>query len=148
MHVIKAQRTVYFDVDDTLLIANYGCYYPSPEEVVSVKCPDSGYTTCFMKHERHINLMKQFKARGHTIIVWSQGGHRWAESAVKLLELDSIVDYCMDKPSWYVDDLPSTAFMGRNVYLHPTDPSKDNKHYPSNEELDEKTEGEDCVAGR
>jgi hypothetical protein len=31
----------------------------------------------------------------------------------------------MDKPNWYIDDLPASAFMHSPIYLHPTDSSKD-----------------------
>lgn len=143
MKVIPGHRTVFFDVDDTLLIANYGLLDYKPEDVVFCQCPDTGYKNNFLKHTRHINLLRQFRARGHTIVVWSQGGYRWAESAVKALGLVDLVDVCIDKPSWYVDDLPCQAFMGKNVYLHPTDPSKDVKHYVLSNSEDEKREGED-----
>lgn len=129
--VLETHRAIYVDVDDTLTIAEYERYNPKEEDLVLIKDPDSDLTRNFMIHRRHIEVLKQFKARGHTIIVWSQGGYRWAETVVKTLGLQEIVSYVVDKPAWFIDDLPAEAFMGvkERVYLHPTDPTKDHKRY-------------------
>jgi phosphoserine phosphatase len=124
---IKSHRIVYFDVDDTLVVWNWKELDPNCSILVSVSDPDSDFTAQLMPHQRHIELLKQFKARGHTVVVWSAGGWRWAESAVKALGIEDLIDYVMSKPDWYVDDLHASSFMGGNVYLHPTDPSKDNR---------------------
>lgn len=104
MKVIKSTRSVFFDVDDTLALWEGSSY--------------SG-------HQRHIEMMAKFKERGHTVVVWSAGGAEWAVSVCEELGIEDLVDYVMDKPSWYVDDLPSSVWMKNPIYLHPTDPSKD-----------------------
>ena len=52
------------------------------------------------------------RSRDHTIVVWSAGGYKWAEAAVKALGLTKFVDVVMCKPSWIYDDLdPGGVFM-------------------------------------
>lgn len=127
MIIVKSSRIVFCDVDDTLLIS------PSSEletlEHIDFRLEHDGVTQLrtFGIHTRHIELLKDFNVRGHTVVVWSQGGWEWAERVVKALGIESFVDIILDKPSWYIDDLPASAFMGPRVYLHPTDRTKDNK---------------------
>jgi FMN phosphatase YigB (HAD superfamily) len=142
MKVIESHRTVFFDVDDTLVIWDWKEFSPDGSGLIQVKDPGSNHFELVLPHDRHIKLLKQFKARGHTVIVWSQGGWAWAESTVKALGLESLVDVVMSKPDWYVDDLPASAYMGNNIYKHPTDKNKDQscwvveekvEHYASEE---------------
>lgn len=121
MQVIKSTRLVCFDVDETLALTErpYGFVSNCIEDV------ETGQT--FWSHDRHIKLLKQFKARGFTILVWSQGGAAWAKLVLKAYKIDKHVDFVMDKPTWVVDDLPVSAWIGPSIYLHPTDKSKDTK---------------------
>lgn len=123
-----------FDVDDTLVIWDWKELDPEGIKLIKVEDPEGKCFQLVMPHDRHIELMKQFKARGHTVVVWSQGGWSWAESVVKALGVEHAVDIIMDKPNWYVDDLPSSAFMGSPIYLDPLDPSKDKRWGSRNEE--------------
>ena len=125
MQVIKSSRIVMFDVDDTLVIWDWKAINPDGVGLVYIRNPDGNCEELVMPHDRHIRLLRQFKARGHTVVVWSQGGHAWAENVCKILGIDSIVDIVMDKPNWYVDDLPCEAFMKSPIYLDPLDKSKD-----------------------
>lgn len=125
MKVVRATRSVWFDVDDTLVIWDWKSINPEGIGLVYVVDPNSGVSERVMPHYRHIELMRQFKARGHTVMVWSQGGHEWAEAVCKTLGIEMLVDYVMDKPNWYVDDLHATAWMKAPIYLDPTDPTKD-----------------------
>lgn len=127
MKVIEASRLVMFDVDDTLVIWDWKEINPDGIGLISINNPDGKCSELIMPHERHIKLLSEFKARGHTVIVWSQGGSAWAASVCKTLGIDHLVDYAMDKPNWYVDDLPASAWMKNPVYLHPTDPTKDKR---------------------
>lgn len=129
MKTIKSHRSVFYDVDDTLVIWNWKDFDPEGKDVFEITDQQSEITAKLLPHKRHIELLRQFKARGHTVVVWSQGGWSWAESIVKALGIEEAVDIVMSKPDWYVDDIPAAGFMGRNVYLHPTDPSKDNKRF-------------------
>lgn len=127
MKTIKATRLVTFDVDDTLVIWDWKSIVPDGNGLVSITDPNNSVAVLVYPHNRHIELMKQFKARGHTVIVWSQGGHEWAEAVCKALGIEGMVDYVMDKPNWYVDDLPSSAWMKDPVYLDPMNPAKDKR---------------------
>lgn len=127
MKTIRATRLVTFDVDDTLVLWDWRKHSPDGIGLIDIKSPNAGTTISVLPHYRHIELLKQFKARGHTVIVWSQGGHEWVEKVVMALGLEAYVDYAMDKPNWYVDDLDSSMWMKQPVYLDPNDPNKDNK---------------------
>ena len=128
MQVIKATRVVMFDVDDTLVMWDWREYSPDGEGTIDIVNTECNVIECVLPHYRHIQLLKQFKARGHTVIVWSQGGHSWAENVVKALQLQDLVDIVMDKPTWYVDDLSAQVFLGGPIYLHPTNPLKDQRY--------------------
>lgn len=127
MKTIRATRSVFFDVDDTLVIWDWKALNPEGIGLISIRDPNSGCSELVMPHDRHVQLMRQFKARGHTVVVWSQGGHEWAEAVCKALGIENLVDYVMDKPNWYVDDLHVNAWMKAPVYLHPSDPKKDKR---------------------
>lgn len=122
MKVIRATRSVFFDVDETLVLWDWHDIDPDGKGLLNINGEH------VLPHFRHIELLKQFKARGHTVIIWSQGGHEWAEYVCKALALEEFVDIVMDKPNWYVDDLHVNAWMKNPIYLHPTDPSKDSKY--------------------
>jgi predicted phosphatase len=124
---IVASRLVTFDVDDTLVIWDWRSVDPEGKGLVQIKNPDGNCTETVLPHYRHIELLRQFKARGHTVVVWSQGGSAWAASVCRTLGIDHLVDYAMDKPNWYVDDLPSEAWMRAPIYLDPMDPKKDKR---------------------
>lgn len=135
MKVIRATRSVFFDVDDTLVIWDWKSVNPDGIGLLKITNPASGVEVLVQPHNRHIELMKQFKARGHTVVVWSQGGHEWAEAVCKSLGIELLVDLVMDKPSWYVDDLTSDAWMKAPIYLDPFNPLKD-KRWGIEEESD------------
>jgi FMN phosphatase YigB (HAD superfamily) len=127
MKTIRATRSVFFDVDDTLVIWDWKSVNPEGKGLVTIKDPNSGVAELVHPHLRHIELMRQFKARGHTVFVWSQGGHEWAEATCKALGIENLVDFVLDKPNWYVDDLPVGAWMKSPIYLDVNDPSKDSR---------------------
>lgn len=86
---------------------------------LGVTCPHDGKPLCVNRHEPHIKLLMNHKARGKTIIVWSQGGYQWAEAVVKALGLTEHVDFIMSKPRAYVDDLPVQEWMKDRIYINP-----------------------------
>jgi hypothetical protein len=105
MIVIEDLPTVYFDVDDTLVLwPEFGS-------------EDFGYTLdlgagIFVRpHEFHIQKLKEHKVRGHKVVVWSQGGSEWAEKVCKALGIEAYVDVVISKPRWFYDDLPASAFL-------------------------------------
>lgn len=127
MKIISSTRAVFFDVDDTLVIWDWKQYNPNHNDLVKIVNENSGCMEMVMPHERHITLMRQFKARGHTVYVWSAGGADWAAQVCKVLDIENVVDYVIDKPNWYVDDLNSADWMKKPIFLHPTDASQDKR---------------------
>lgn len=123
MKVIKSENLIVFDVDETLV-----CYpgkkdgVKFPSDNILVYDPYDGEYVARSAHKPHIKLLKNHKARGATILVWSQNGYEWAKAVVRALELDEFVDIIASKPRAYVDDLPSSEWMGPRIYMKPEDP--------------------------
>lgn len=108
MQVINSTKIVYVDVDDTLIFSasekpNLPCSYP----VQIGGCTWVIYTP-------HIEMIKDFKARGHTVVVWSQGGAEWTEMVVKVAGVEGWVDLVISKPDWYIDDKPAFEWLDDN----------------------------------
>ncbi len=114
MKVIENEMLVYCDCDDTLVLWFTNC---DPNEKVDIPCPYDGKLLSLKPHKRHIQLLKDYKARGATVIVWSAAGYKWAESVTKALGLEPYVDYCQTKPTKYVDDLQANEILGERVFL-------------------------------
>lgn len=112
MVVETNENIVCFDVDDTLVIWTI----PPGREKECILFDSFGVPEWLLPHKHHIKLLKQFKARGQKVIVWSQGGAQWAEAVVKTLKLEDYVDVVMAKPKWVIDDLPAATWMQR-TYL-------------------------------
>lgn len=127
MRVHGSTRSVWFDIDDTLVIWDWKSVSPDGEGCIYIVDPNNQLSCRVFVHQRHIELMKQFKVRGHHIWVWSQGGSQWAAAVCLALGLENIVDDVVDKPSWYIDDLHASAWMKAPIYLDPLDPLKDKR---------------------
>lgn len=109
------EDVVFFDIDDTLIL-----WGKAEESNVSFIEPYSGFEEEGLRHDDHIERMKQHKALGHYIIAWSGGGGRYAEKAIEALGLSDYVDLCISKPMQYYDDMDAGDFMGRRSYLGQT----------------------------
>lgn len=104
-----------FDVDQTLVLWDSNNDPPSP--FIEIRNPyDGQYVNCNI-HEAHVRLIKQMKARGRYIIVWSAGGAEWAETVVRALGLEHSVDICMTKPMAYVDDVPVAEWLQHRIFI-------------------------------
>lgn len=121
---IQEKPIVFVDVDDSLVIWDSRHV---PEEEIDNYLNLSNGSVMVWPHMKHIEMIKHFKARGHTVVVWSQGGADWAETIVNKLELNRWVDVVMPKPTWFIDDLPSSLFMseGNRIWLDPKVSKKD-----------------------
>jgi len=114
MIIIESSKSIFVDVDDTLLIWSYD----DDEESDAIDiCVRGSIIQRAVPNEYNIKFVKEFKARGHTIIVWSAGGWEWAKYAIKILKLEDVVDVVMSKPDWYIDDKPAEYFMGQPTYF-------------------------------
>ena len=90
MIVLESESVLPFDVDDTLVTWDLDKLASLP--TVQVRDPYSGKIVTLGIHVPHVKLLKQHKKRGSSVIVWSQGGHRWAKAVVKALDLEDYVD--------------------------------------------------------
>lgn len=114
MNVVRNGATVFFDVDETLVSETRSTMAPPVTIHYVHKLPRvSRYTMA-----RNIELLKDMKARGRYIVVWSQGGFAWAEAVVLALGLQDYVDLIIEKPIAYVDDLQASEFMTQRIYLN------------------------------
>jgi hypothetical protein len=127
MIVIPGDTIVYVDVDDSLVM-----WSPTPEDLetkgIDFTCDGAlkpgycelknmdAYTVRLVPHRTHVEQIKKHKMRGHTVVVWSQGGYKWAETVVKTLELEQYVDVVIAKPLWLIDDLPASEFMPKSKW--------------------------------
>lgn len=100
MVTFKDSRTVYFDVDDTLLEWRQCSEY----DAGAVKVEHKGYELYKKEIAAHTDELRNQKMSGNTVIVWSAGGSEWAAAAVYALKLDKYVDVCLTKPDFYYDD--------------------------------------------
>src|ERR1700677_1579852 len=118
MKVVDNESTIFVDVDDTLIMWNPQLRYDKDFNKIDIKSPDSAdsYFTV-TPHKGHIKVLKDRKARGSCIVVWSAGGYKWAEAVVKALDLENHVDYCMTKPHMYIDDKKAEEFMQERLYI-------------------------------
>lgn len=111
MIVLECNQPTYWDVDRTLLHweETYG------DDCVKVKC--DSYEQYLKPHNRHVEQLIAHKKRGHTTIVWSAGGSKWALAAVKALGIEEYVDLVLEKPMWCYDDKQPSEFMPKADYL-------------------------------
>jgi hypothetical protein len=126
---IRGEKTYFSDVDETLILIDEIPDGVDPSTLVKIRMnknkPDAW---CWgMRHERHIELLRQMAARGFAIVVWSSGGEAWADYIVDVLGLDGLVDATCGKPDWYADDKTPDNFMKGRIYLNPFNPSKDHR---------------------
>lgn len=114
---LKGDKTLYVDCDDTLIMWNLSEYRATQATYYfEYKGNEIGY----IRNQRNINLVTKFAKLGYTIIVWSQTGSDWAEAVGRELEIDKYVAVYLTKPTYHLDDLPSTAWCGERLWRAPT----------------------------
>lgn len=121
MKVISNEKTVFFDVDETLVLAP-----KDPDGTILLKdlaivadplYPDGSIKR--LKHHAMIRLLREEHQRGSFVVVWSRGGFEWAAAVIHALGLESCVDLIMTKPMVYFDDLPIEEWLPHRVYIAP-----------------------------
>jgi hypothetical protein len=115
MQVLRNENPWASDIDDTLLMWDV----PLSEDVPTVDILDPLTKTNIRVavNENNLRLVKEKKARGHAIILWSQGGPEYAEAVAIALGITDIVDVAMGKPVGIIDDLPCTAWLPASVNI-------------------------------
>lgn len=117
MQIINNEYVTLWDIDDTLVMHDNDLYQNSHK--VWVKDPVEGDYIELRKNSSMIRLMKEEKARGSHVIVWSRGGHQWAKNVIEALKLEKYVDQVMSKPLAYFDDKPVEEWLKYRVWLSP-----------------------------
>lgn len=104
MQVVSSDKVIFFDVDETLVQEH-------PGASLEVVC--EGHKTLVKPLLENINRIHYHKARGQTIVVWSNSGYKWALAVVEALGLTKQVDLVISKPWCYYDDLDSSKWLGQ-----------------------------------
>jgi len=110
------RRTVFFDVDDTLI-----CWCPPNTEaefidMSGVPGHDADCYSRLRRNEKHIDALKEHHKQGDIVVVWSAGGSDWVEIIVRVLKLESYVSLIINKPFRSYDDLDPSYWANR-VYI-------------------------------
>jgi hypothetical protein len=113
---ITNNLVVAFDIDDTLLM--YNETGKPQENSIEIMHPLNGHYEYPIPHYAHIKLLKNYKAQGYHIIVWSAQGYEWVLASIKALNIEDYVDLKMSKLIKYVDDLKGPeGILGSRVYI-------------------------------
>lgn len=105
------RRTLYVDVDDTLLLHDLSLY--KRKEWVTIVHNRRSFTG--VPHKANIAMLLKFYSLGYQVIVWSKTGAIYAQEVVSALKLSPYVDYCLTKPDYYLDDHDVNQWMGKRV---------------------------------
>ncbi len=118
MILLNNQNVVTIDVDNTLLMWDKNHDVPH-HGTLEIQDPYDSHRILHLRpHHVHCRLLRQYKGRGFTVIVWSKAGALWADAAVKVLKLEDYVDFVMTKPDRHVDDATNMeAIIGTRVYF-------------------------------
>lgn len=118
-HKLKEKPTVYFDVDSTLVFTQAETPIDptlfNMDNYITVN--EGEFKRVFTVHDKHVECIKDFKARGHNVVVWSAGGADWASLVIDNLGLQEYIDVIMPKPDWYFDDLEVSKWMTNHCYI-------------------------------
>lgn len=120
MKIIDSEQLICVDCDETLLLWDTPVTPDNEKNVVTFFDPYAGYQVSVLTHPAHIKIVKDRKARGATIILWSQSGYQWAMQTAKACGLLEHVDYCASKPIAIIDDKPAADWLQEQIYLKPT----------------------------
>lgn len=103
MFKLNKARTVFCDVDDTIILWDISKYESITEEHIDLGDKDLYFPV--IPHRKNIALLTKLKLQGCGIVVWSAAGVDWAEKVVTKLNLTDIVDVVVSKPEIAIDDL-------------------------------------------
>lgn len=121
LRVIKNERLICVDVDDTLVMHVFDKNIPG---ATYVDIADPVYEGDFIKmqiNEPMVRLVREEIARGSQICYWSRGGYQWAVNVLQALDLDSYdsEQLVLTKPYAYFDDSEITLWLKDRVYIKP-----------------------------
>lgn len=116
MKTIGNELNVFCDIDNTLLIWDREHLAPGHGKL-ELNWPYDDTKRYLTPHRLHCQLVKDYAARGYTIVAWSGNGKAWVEEAIKKLELEKHVSFGMSKPIKFMDDLEAHEVLGTRVFL-------------------------------
>ena len=113
MRRIETELLIPCDIDQTLI-----CWdsLPPPTMVEFID-PYDNRPRLVVPHKPNIKIMMNYLERGATVLVWSRSGYKWAEAALKALNIDHDNIIVASKPFAYIDDKPGQEWMGEQVFL-------------------------------
>jgi hypothetical protein len=109
---MMGKPSVYFDVDNTIVL------WDMETDPRAITFELYGQKFKLVPHYKHIERVKFHKQEGFEIIFWSAGGADWAQEIVNKLGLQEHVDYCLSKPSYYYDDLPTEKILHKHHRMY------------------------------
>lgn len=119
-NIIDNENVAFFDIDDTLILHPHSDIDPNQyKDLGYLKLRDSYEKGHFYAKPSkiHIKLLKDYRARGFHVVVWSGNGHKHALNVIEQLGLVEYVHTIMTKPRSYIDDLQCQEWMGAHLYL-------------------------------
>jgi FMN phosphatase YigB (HAD superfamily) len=126
MQRLDVETSIFFDVDKTLL------FDPEPEMIMVDQLRSMGIPTVdlvdpydptgktiktYVVHSQHVKLLKDHKARGFKVVIWSHNGGAYAEAVARALQLEEYVNFAMSKPTKICDDLTPNEFLPDSIYI-------------------------------
>lgn len=125
MQVIRNERTVFCDVDETLVMHDLVRYGQNAgSTTVVVLDPYTNSTVYLIVNEPMERLFREELKRGATVFVWSRNGYQWAEAVLTAMRLDLDSVFVLSKPYSYFDDIPIEKWLTNRVYLKPDEAYK------------------------
>lgn len=117
MKIIKKDQVIVIDIDNTLILWSKNHHEPGKNKI-KIFDPLSQEALYLTPHKVHIRLLKQHKARGYFVIVWSKASYHWANAVVKALGIEEHINLVMSKPEKHIDDCENVVdILGPRVYL-------------------------------
>ena len=117
MKIVKNERLIVCDVDDTLVMHNT-CNLALTEAQVEDPL-DRFRKVIVYRNDPMIRLLQEEIQRGSQLIVWSRGGWEWAQNVLMALKLDHLPIIVMTKPYAYFDDKDVSVWLKDRVYISP-----------------------------
>lgn len=122
--ILDSDNPIYFDVDETLIF--WKTDQDPNDVVIKIVNPYQSFKYIeVVPHLRNIEMLKDNKGKGRSVIVWSAGGVFWAKNVVEALNIQSYVDLILPKPVMYADDTDmkdwgcQRIFLGKDYRPHP-----------------------------
>lgn len=118
MKVLKSDKVLYCDVDDTLVF-----WEPIPNSPYKVQIEMGGVKREYFFAPHVVRHLEEHGKRGHGLVVWSKGGWEWARAVTKALGLEDHFEkdklVVAAKPEWVLDDKHPKLWLPPHVNPNP-----------------------------